>query len=560
MTHPKDPPPDRPQAPQGPEGPASPGVACGSTDATRQIPARVKPIKLTKAQRAAGHELRRRRLVAELKLFSPEFPQQRRVSEDPAKLISIFCTRRAAKSYTLALAMVWQCLNNPGATCLYLGLTRRSAHDIIWPKILRPLLRRLGVGAVLNKSNLVISFPEVLGHISTITIAGVDATADEMNKLLGQGYRLACIDEASMYSIDLSDLVYGVLKPAMIDGTGSRGRIMLAGTASNFPKGLFFNITSGAKDEATGRLLEGGWSQHVWTAHDNPFAAKDWAEEMADIVANRPLYMETPQYKQWYLNEWHVDQTKLVYRYNIDGRNRFEALPKDLAPVGLPYRELAARGWVFLLGIDLGWEDDNAFCVGAYHESQPILYMLHVYCRNHMIFNEVDNKVNELMAIYPISKITIDGANKQGVESMRARSQNPYEAVDKQDKVTHIEMFNSDCVQGNIKWGPEAVEYRDETMALVWLTDKKDSNKIQLPKKENPTLPNHRCDAGLYMWRMNFAHHFTTPVEKVVVGSRQWYAKQSEQMWEREAEKLMQKEEAALGAWPTMPTDWGSQG
>ena len=250
-----------------------------------------------------------------------------------------------------------------------------------------------------------------------IYVIGVDAEADEMNKLLGRKWRLCCIDEASMYTINLRNLVYGVLGPAMTDPNagGESGTICLMGTASDFPQGLFFDVTTGK---------ESGWKLYEWTAHDNPYVAKQWQEGLEKIAADRPLYMETPQFRQWYLNHWVIDEEKLVYRF---GHERNLISPKEWKEL---VHKLPHDSWAKVLGVDTGWEDDNAFILSAYHQNDPTLYIIKMFCRKQMYFDDKDKrpeygviqKLEEMMAdkIWAPEKVVIDGANKQGVESMSA--------------------------------------------------------------------------------------------------------------------------------------------
>jgi len=86
-----------------------------------------------------------------------------------------------------------------------------------------------------------------------IYLVGADSNEDERQKLLGQKFVLVVIDEAQAFGIDLRQLVYGVLKPAVAD---YRGTIILTGTPGNPIKGLFFDVTNGR---------EAGWSGHRWT-------------------------------------------------------------------------------------------------------------------------------------------------------------------------------------------------------------------------------------------------------------------------------------------------------
>lgn len=453
--------------------------------------------------------------------------------KDPAKLKALFCTRRSAKSYTAGLYLVYEALKNPGCNCLFVGLTRASAKAIIWKDILRILNAKFSLGAEFNKAELTMTMP----NGSLIAVTGVDADQDEMNKLLGRKQRLVCIDEASMYTVSLHNLVYGVLGPAMTDPNagGQRGTICLLGTASDFPMGLFYDVTTGK---------ERGWKLFEWTAHDNPYVAKQWQEAIDEIARERPLYMETPQFKQWYLNKWVIDEEKLVYRFN----------PQRNLSGGAPM--LSSDGWSYVLGVDTGWEDDNAFVLTGYHINDPNLYVLKVFKKKKLTFDQVVDIIQEFMKdpVYAPHKVFIDGANKQGVESMRARSNIPFEYADKQDKATFIELANADLVQGRILIldTPTNRPLWEEMAALVWVTD---GEKIKFPKKEHPNLPNHLCDAFLYSWRNGYHYHGAPAETRIVKGSRQWYEAQANNIWEKEREKLIEAQ-GSENLWPEMP-DFG---
>src|ERR1017187_911210 len=87
-----------------------------------------------------------------LSLFDPKFPQQEAFCKDPHKLKALFCTRRAAKSFTAGLYMVYEALANPGCNCLFIGLTRSSAKSIIWKDILRVINRKFKLKAQFNQA------------------------------------------------------------------------------------------------------------------------------------------------------------------------------------------------------------------------------------------------------------------------------------------------------------------------------------------------------------------------------------------------------------------------
>ena len=457
-----------------------------------------------------------------IKLFNPLFPQQKAFCDDPAKLKALFCTRRAAKSFTFGLYAISEALKNSGCNILLVGLTRTSAKKIFWKDILKVLNKKHGLRAKFNINELTMT----LRNGSVIALTGVDASQDEMKKQLGAKLRLVCIDEASMYNIDVRNLVYGVLKPAMVDpnSTGQRGVICIGGTASNMPRGLFYDIT---KSEG---IREEGWSLHKWTAHDNPYVAKQWQEELDEIRTLRPLYMETPQYRQWFLNQWVVDENKLVYKYS-DLRNVFTTLPYP-----------NSKGWTYNLGVDTGWEDDNAFVLAGYHENDPTLYIISVFKKNHMNFYQVEGKIREYLADarYPIQSVIIDGANKQGVQTMNMRGDIQFTYADKLGKSDHIEICNGDLIQGRIKIHVSCQELIDEMLNLVWRTD---GDKIKLPRKENESCPNHLCDAFLYNWYGGF-HFLATPAKIALMPGTIEYNREQETLHKQAICERIQKEQA----------------
>lgn len=434
-------------------------------------------------------------------LFDPEFPQQEAFYKDPSRLKCLFCTRRAAKSFTLGLCAISEAVKFPGANILLIGLTRASAKGIFWKDILKVINKKHKLNAKFNSSELTMTF----SNGSIIYVAGIDDNEDLMNAWLGRKYRFVGVDEGSVYTVNLRHFIYDILKPAMAD---ERGTIALAGTSSNFVQGLFFDVTN---------RKEQGWSLHAWTAHDNPHVKVQWQEELDDIRTNRPLYMETPQYRQWFLNEWVIEQDKLVYKFNHE-RNLFADMPH---PVN-------TKGWTFNLSVDLGWEDDNAFLLSGYHENDPNFYVIKLFKKKHMTFDAVESKIKEFMADpkFPISMVIIDGANKQGVMTMNMRSNINFTLANKLGKSDHIEICNGDLIQGKIKIHFSLRDLIDEMMSLVWKTS---GDKIVYPRKEHPSLPNHACDAFLYGW-FNGWHFLSIPAKQVFRYGTAEHVKEQEEL------------------------------
>lgn len=418
------------------------------------------------------------------------FYQQLRFINDEARLKALFCTRRAAKSYTGGLYLIREALANPGCNCLFIGLTRQSAHGIIWKDILRELDRQNKLNIKFNETLLTATLP----NGSVIWVTGADTDEQEMNKLLGKKYRLVVLDEASMFTVNVHQLVYGILKPATAD---NRGTICLLGTSSNITRGLFYDITS---------CKEPGWSLHEWTAYDNPHVAEQWKEEIDDIKTNRPLFMQTALFRQWYLNEWVIDEDAKVYKFN----------PERNLALNLPVYDTSYH---YVLGIDLGHSPDpSAFVVSAYHDESNILYIVHTEKKLRMDVTDVADKIKELDRKYNFDVKVIDGSNKMAVEELNIRHKVNVIPADKMGKEHFINLMNSEFIQGRIKLLPQTKELADELSTLVWVTD---NGKIKEPRKEHPGLPNHLTDAALYNWRWTYTYLQSIPEVKPPWGSQE---------------------------------------
>lgn len=441
------------------------------------------------------------------------FDKQIAFINDTCSLKATLCTRRAAKSYTSGVYLLKEAFENEGSTCLYIALTRDSAKKIMWKDVLKVLVRKYKIKAKFNETNLTVT----LENGSIIYLVGVDSSEDEKEKLLGQKYKLVIIDEGASYNIDLRQLVYSTLKPAVAD---YRGTICIMGTPGNITTGLYFDITNGN---------EPGWSVHKWNTFDNPFMIKQWKEEIQEIELRRPLFKETPMFQQMYLGKWVIDETALVYKFNYE-RNLINDIP------------LQAKGdWQYILGVDLGYEDDSAFVVCAYHEHDKILYVIHTYSRAKMDITDVANKIKELQTKFSVQKVVIDGANKQAVEEIQRRHHIPLVTADKKGKEDFIEIMNADLIQGNVKIvlrQGESSKLADEWRNLVWLER---HGKIVMPKKENPSCSNHLADACLYAWRFCYSYlSQPLPPPKPKWGTPEWHIAETERM-QAEAEEYFAK-------------------
>ncbi len=327
------------------------------------------------------------------------------------------------------------------------------------------------------------------------------------------------IDEAQAFGIDLRQLVYGVLKPAVAD---YRGTIVLTGTPGNLIKGLFFDVTNGR---------EAGWSGHRWDTYANPYMAEQWAGEIADLKAASPLVVETPWFRQMYLGEWVIDLDKLVYRFNPD-RNTFTELPS-----------FHAGQWHYVLGVDLGYNDPTAFALCAYHDFDKTLYVLEAEKHPRPDVTSVAERIRGFQGRYELDAIVIDGANKQAVEEMRRRHELPLRAADKTGKSDFIEIMNGELIQGRIKLhSARCSQLADEYAGLIW-------DERSEKREEPPNCPNDLCDATLYAWRLCYSYLSVAVDPPPKIGSPEWHQQEEEEMLQAEIRRYHERREAEAESW-----------
>lgn len=451
-------------------------------------------------------ELEKRSVKEIPRFFTGEFVLQEEFIKHPSRFKALFCTRRFGKSYTGGLYAVKEAYENPGCKVLLIALTRDSAKGIFWNDVLRPINRKFKLNMKFNQTELSATLP----NGSVIRLLGVDADENEKDKILGQKYKLAVIDEAASYSIDLRHLVYGILKPAMAD---LHGTIVMLGTPGNLTKSLFFDVTNG---------IETGWHVVKATTFDNPFMADKWRQEIEELKANQPYIIETPMFRQMYLGEWVIDSDALVYKFNSD-RNIYENLPM--------YK---SGDWQYVLGVDLGYEDASAFVVVAFHEHSKTLYVVDTFAQKHMDITDVATAIKGYRTKYNISKIVVDNANKQAVEEIQKRHQLSLTPADKTGKSDFIEIMNSELICGNIKLHSKAAyALAQEWQNLIW---KEKGTK----REENPSCDNHMSDACLYAWRYCYNYLGQRPSKPLKPGTQEYYDAEVERM-EQAAEEYFKK-------------------
>lgn len=446
-------------------------------------------------------------------------PEQAAFIRDPSRLKVIFSTRRGGKSYGEGRYLCMEAFETPNVSCLYIGLTRESAWRVMWRDVLKDINTKLQLGASFNETKLLMTLP----NGSTVQLLGLDAAEDEKAKLLGGKYKVVVIDEAASFTIDLRALIYDVLKPAVAD---HRGTIVMSSTPTNLHAGMFFDLTKDQDPMVPGLWKRDGWSCHRWSYEQNHYIRAQVEEEIAELVAVKgEIVKETPGFKQNWRGQWCIDDSRLVYKFNI-GRNSFD----DVLP------QFRSGGWHYVLGVDTGWKA-SAFTLTAYHDHSPLLYVLESWKRRAMDVTHMAEAVKWYEARFEIEQSVVDGANKQAVQELNSRHGLSLQAADKKDKFEFIDIMNDDFAMERIRvssaqWEPELVtRFTDAARcgtedyvskfkcgllvgeyAKLVLDERK---LLRLRKREeHPNSENHCADSTLYPWRYAYPYLSTADTKK----------------------------------------------
>ena len=435
--------------------------------------------------------------------FKPKlFKQQATFINDPRKLKAALCSRRAGKSHMAGCYVIAEALRNPRSTVPYVALTRGHAKRIMW-KTLLDLTRPYNPQVNLTELRITLS------NGSDIVLAGAndEATAEVFR---GQKFPLVVLDECASFRSHFREMVEEVIEPALIDYNGT---LAMIGTPSAACRGLFFDATT-AKDSP--------YSIHKWTILDNPFIphAQSW---LAERMKERGWTEETPAYRREWLGEWVASTDSQVYAFSKE-RNIATAIPNKLD---------------YILGIDLGYDDETAFVVVGYRPDDPTVYVVETYAKSEMIISDIIRKIEELTERYKsFARIVADtgGLGKQIAAELRKRYGVPVFPAEKTQKAEFIQLVNDDFRSGRVQVMPSEINFIEEISALQW-DEEKEGRFI-----EDPRFANHRCDAFLYAWRESMHYLQKTPDKAPEPGSDAWH-KEAERRMKEEIERQFQREQ-----------------
>jgi hypothetical protein len=464
-------------------------------------------------------------------------PAQANVTVDTSKNRAIIAPRRTGKSFWVGAELVVQCLLHPRSNCLYITLTKGSGRGILWG-LLKQFNQEFDIKAHFHNTNLIMTFR----NGSVIAFVGAD-NQGELDKIRGQGFDLVMIDECKSYPPGLfKELLKEVVGPALID---RMGRLCLVGTPGAILAGPFWEITDkklGKSSRLWSERKEAHWagrpylwSVHLWELGDA--ALSHIKRESYRLKEEEGWTDDNPIWLREYMGKWVASSDALVYAYNrrSEGINNWVPDPTSANPHGLP----GEHEWRYLLGIDLGFEDDFALVVAAYSDTCPFLYQVYDYKSPHLIIPEIAREMKRAEARFGEFEAIVGDAGGLGKAILATLEQQYGISVtpaEKSEKLDHIELLNSDLLSGVCKI--RADSYLAAEMEVLQF----DSSGV----REHPGCANHACDAFLYLWRYSFHHYHRQLKKPLVPGTQEHSAMLDNKAYEKACERYRKRQE---GEW-----------
>lgn len=470
--------------------------------------------------KAAARELARREAASGANIIplDPSFPKQNAFVEDTSKFIDAQCSRRAGKSTGLGKRFFKTMQRHPKAKCFYLGLTRDSAREIMWP-VLQELNETYKLGCTFVESKLLVKHP----NGSKLQLYGADMK-NFVKRLRGQKSPGIGVDEAQDFGTHLQSLIEDILTPMLVDYED--GWLAITGTPGPVPQGYFFKVTQERKY---------GYSHHSWTILENPYIPNPGAF-IDDLKIRQEWDEENPTLKREWRNQWVLDVKSLWIQYNAN-KNDYKELPK-----------LSGNNkYSYILGIDWGFKDSDALAVLAYSDESADTYLVEEVITPRQGVTALANQIEEMRKKYDISKIVMDegGGGKKMAEEFRKQKAIPVEPADKLRKQETVDFFNDSLRTGRFKARTDSAFTRDSYLVQI---DWEHSTPSRTVIKKNPH--SDIIDAVLYAFKCSPAYAWTKPDKaKPKIGSKEWADEQQSRMFDSALEHFQAQQEMEKKLW-----------
>jgi hypothetical protein len=335
--------------------------------------------------------------------------EQREMYDGKGKRKVVFCGRRSGKTSGLGRIILAAALEAEGSAddypiVGYVGPTRRNAKRLMWGR-LKMLCEKYNIEAKFVESELICRLPTGC----EVWIMGADKERD-IERMRGFAFTAIVVDEAQLIGNMLMGMVEEVIEPALADYNGT---LILSGTPPPVLSGFFV-------DAATQPEYAEAWERYHWDVRDNPFfpqwrGVKNYrhlAEKFLEAERKKHGWTDTnPTYRREWLAEFVRDDASLVFsKYDRQRNDYVGTLP-------------AGKDWRYILGVDLGYDDEFVIEVVAYSLASHIVYEVEQFGMTKAIPSQWAEEIKRLNAKYHPERIMVDtgGLGKAVVAEFRAR-------------------------------------------------------------------------------------------------------------------------------------------
>jgi hypothetical protein len=197
-----------------------------------------------------------------------------------------------------------------------------------------------------------------------------------------------------------------------------------------------------------------------------------------------------------------------------------------------------ARDWIYVMGIDIGYNDPSAYVVVACSRLKGLAVVVDSFEQSEMTASEALAEAERLCAKYPVCQIAVDtggGGAKMIMKDWQKLTRLPVRAANKTHKASQVSIINSDFRNGKIKVARDNnMKFINDLMILEWDAQKKDRNKFEYPRG----APDHLADAFQYAYNLCF-HHYREiePEPRPKPGTPEYWALEEDLMEQQQSKE-----------------------
>lgn len=400
-----------------------------------------------------------------------DWEQTRLVTTD-SRWNVVTCSRRAGKTRA-AIRRGVRCLTvRPQARVLYIHHTLSLAREQFWV----PLCEQLDARGIIYDANDGTMTLRLRG--GTLYVKSCEDLGG-LRRFRGDKWDLVMIDEVQEHDeAIITPLIDQALLPSLADRAGA---LDIYGTPPDAGEvGYLWDRYKEATTDTASR-----WHAWHWTLRSNPYFPQDEIDEVCRVRGIGPGH---PIYEREFEGRFISDHGLRVYEYE-PGRNDMTA----------PH--VGGDGWQYAMGVDLGFEDNDAIVVLGWRrdDGQRQIHEVYSWCENHLDVDALAKVYREAIQRWRPRSVVGDTGGHGAVKVLKTLEQRlgGYPILPKPTSVADsVALYNDDMRTGRVKLDPDG-RLAAECKRVVW---KVTNGKREIGKKFHSDL----TEAARY------AHHGAT--------------------------------------------------